>query len=146
MTTLKACTGLEKKKIFINYLRKQMIVRDYIGEMLPGENSYTNRGMRWDASTLITAAKDLPTFDLSLMSIDLDRYPWRFENWNFKSFLWHTVRIEKTNLKYPVILDEYGSIIDGWHRIAKAILQGKETIKAVRFKVMPEADEILKEE
>jgi len=123
-----------------------MSVRDYIIEMLPGENGYTNRGKKWDASTLIAASKDLPVFDLDLMSIDINRYPWRFENWSFYSFLHHNLRVENADLKYPVILDEYGSIVDGWHRIAKAIMQGKDTIKAVRFKVMPEADEILKDE
>ena len=35
-----------------------------------------------------------------------------------------------------------GFIADGWHRIAKAILRGDETIKCVRLKTMPEPDSI----
>lgn len=44
------------------------------------------------------------------------------------------------NKKLPIILDDLGYITDGWHRVAKAILEGKETIKAVRIQNMPAPD------
>ena len=43
-------------------------------------------------------------------------------------------------MDYPVILSEEGWVLDGWHRIAKAILQNQRYVKAVRFKKNPEFD------
>lgn len=42
--------------------------------------------------------------------------------------------------KYPIILDNFGQVADGWHRICKAILDGKKTIKAYRITEMPKPD------
>ena len=61
-------------------------------------------------------------------------------------FLYHAKRIEECDLKYPIILDPAGSIIDGWHRVVKAILKGKTEIKAFKLIVMPEPDVIGEEE
>jgi len=37
----------------------------------------------------------------------------------------------------PIILDEDGELMDGRHRIMKALLIGLETVKAVRFDQNP---------
>jgi len=37
-------------------------------------------------------------------------------------------------LKYPIILSKEGRVMDGMHRIIKALLLGHKTIKAVQFK------------
>lgn len=47
-------------------------------------------------------------------------------------------QIMKADLNYPIILDEDGDILDGRHRIVKALYLGKKTIKAVRFEENPE--------
>ena len=41
-------------------------------------------------------------------------------------------KIKKTNLKYPIIMDEK-DVIDGIHRLSKAYLQDKKYIKAYIF-------------
>ena len=38
---------------------------------------------------------------------------------------------EKADLNYPIILDETGDLIDGTHRLRKALNTGVKTIKAV---------------
>lgn len=43
-------------------------------------------------------------------------------------------RIENCDLKYPIILAPNGDIIDGVHRVCKAIIQGKDKIRAYRLK------------
>jgi hypothetical protein len=53
----------------------------------------------------------------------------------------HTKRINDASFEYPVILSAEGWVMDGMHRICKALLIGKETIEAVQFLVNPEADE-----
>jgi hypothetical protein len=49
----------------------------------------------------------------------------------------HIKAVENADLKCPIILDEDGEIMDGRHRIMKALWKGKKTIKAVRFDVNP---------
>ena len=49
-------------------------------------------------------------------------------------------RVLNTDLNYPIILNEEGFIMDGWHRVTKALLEGRETIKAVRFEKTPPPD------
>ena len=44
------------------------------------------------------------------------------------------------DMSYPIIMDDEGFIMDGWHRVAKALLEGRETIKAVRFENTPAPD------
>ena len=54
-------------------------------------------------------------------------------------------RVNQCSLEYPIILDEVGQIADGYHRLCKAILEGKETIKAIRLLEMPAPDRISEE-
>jgi len=49
----------------------------------------------------------------------------------------HMRAVSNADLNYPIILDEDGEILDGRHRIMKALFLGKETIKAVRFEENP---------
>ena len=48
--------------------------------------------------------------------------------------------MQQVDLSYPIIQAPDGWIMDGYHRIAKAILEGKTTIKAVRLPALPEPD------
>ena len=89
----------------------------------------------YDVQDLIKAAADLEEFDLPLAGVSMNHpicQP------TLTSFLYHWKRVEKADLQYPVIIDSTGYICDGWHRVAKAILEGKTTIKAKRLEVMPE--------
>ena len=48
--------------------------------------------------------------------------------------------IEETDLRYPIILSSDGRVMDGMHRVAKALLEGQETIETVKFSQDPEPD------
>jgi hypothetical protein len=39
-------------------------------------------------------------------------------------------RIHDANLRYPIIMDYRGRVVDGIHRVTKAHLEGKKTIRA----------------
>ena len=52
----------------------------------------------------------------------------------------HTRLIQDVDMTYPIILGPDGRVMDGMHRVAKALLEGQETVHAVRFAVLPEAD------
>ena len=105
------------------------------------ENDYFRDGCTWSAVKLIEAAKQCEVFDLPLAGISLDVRMWGGTE-TIHGFLYHAHRIENADLTYPIILDDRGTIADGWHRVCKAILQGHETIKAVRLNKMPSPDSI----
>lgn len=45
----------------------------------------------------------------------------------------HLTRIRKANLRHPVILAPNGGVVDGMHRLAKAKIQGRDTVPVRRF-------------
>ena len=110
---------------------------------LDGEGGWEIDNKWWSTNTIRKSIIGLEEFELPLMGIDMSTLPWHLPN--FTWILYHIKRIQKANLKHPIVLDPNGQIIDGWHRIAKAVLLGRESIKAVRLNVMPEVDEFKSE-
>lgn len=108
---------------------------------LPGlnmsENCYIVNNDKYDVSNLIRFCqeKKYQPFDMPLAGICFENLPFSISN--FISFCNHIKRVNNTDLNYPIIIDNYGYVADGWHRIAKAILLGKRTIKAIRMEEMP---------
>ena len=52
----------------------------------------------------------------------------------------HIKLIETTNLEFPIILSKNGQLMDGMHRVVKALINDHQTIKAVQFTTDPEPD------
>lgn len=93
------------------------------------ESEYHRGNKIWKAQTLydFAKAKEYPVLNMPLWNIDLTAEP--FECNQLHSFIFQCKRVNQCSLKYPIILDEVGQIADGYHRLCKAILEGKETIK-----------------
>lgn len=98
--------------------------------------SYCNYGRKYRTIDLIEKSKEYDVFDLSLNSIDLSAKPWEFTD-RIADLADHFLDVQNANLDYPIILDSYGYICNGWHRIVKALLLNHKTIKAVRLIEMP---------
>lgn len=98
-----------------------------------------NKGS-WYVANLIDRTKTEPIIDyvIDLMSVNLDVKVWEVDN--VFDFLSHVKRINEADLTLPVIVSAEGWILDGWHRIAKAVLLGNDGVKAVRFISNPEFD------
>lgn len=105
------------------------------------ENIYTSGNNSWAASNLIQWCKEkrYPVFNLPLAGIDLSYLPWSNLS-SVKNIASHFKRIKSANLEHPIILDDHGYIADGWHRVIKALVEGRQTIKAIRIQEMPEPD------
>lgn len=119
----------------------------YVSDMQFGESSYIRGDVRWMASTLYDKAKadklkpfDYPLAAFNMLGVD------PFNLSNLKSFIFQCKRVLNCDTSIPIILDDYGQVADGYHRICKAILEGKTTIKAYRLQEMPPVDEHLKED
>lgn len=106
------------------------------------DSEYHRGDKVWKAQTLYDFAKvkEYPILDMPLWNIDLTLEP--FECSQLYSFIFQCKRVCNCSLDYPILLDNYGQIADGYHRLCKAILEGKETIKAIRLEEMPAPDRL----
>ena len=108
------------------------------------DSYYNGYGASISAPTLVAfaEAKGYRPFDMPLACVVLDTKCWGTLT-DFKDFLVHYTRCTKANLDYPILLDVNGFICDGWHRVARAIIEGRATIKAIRLEEMPEGFELV---
>ena len=104
----------------------------------------TSHGLdAWDVDNLIKASIDLPVETVALDSItDVDTDFWfKFGPApTVRRIIDHARLIREVDLSYPIILGADGRVMDGMHRVARAILDGRSAIKAVRFVTEPEPD------
>lgn len=107
-----------------------------------GLGTFVDNGKVWEITSLIYHVKkqNLEVFDLPLCGINLATTVWEEGDLKIKEFAKHLKRTMETNLDNPIILDDDGFIMDGWHRVAKALFLGHSTIKAVRFDKTPTCD------
>jgi len=52
----------------------------------------------------------------------------------------HAERVEKANLRHPILMSPYGRIMDGAHRLVKALIEKRKYVWAIKLKEMPDAD------
>ena len=60
-----------------------------------------------------------------------------YEKLTLRDVVMHMKAVNDADLDKPIILDEDGELMDGRHRLMKAMLLGHENIKAVRFDENP---------
>lgn len=105
----------------------------------PLQDYYVDReGHRYSVARLVDDSKSLPVFEIPLAALDLTGQPWDGENLFHLSF--HVKKCMEANLDFPILLDWYGGLADGRHRVLKALATGKRTIKARRMTWKPEPD------
>ena len=56
--------------------------------------------------------------------------------------LLHLQLIERADLSFPIILGADGRVMDGMHRVTRALRDGHSEIQAVRFERDPEPDSV----
>lgn len=88
----------------------------------------------WSVARLFTLAKDLPVMTIPLDHLNIYL---KYKDLTLRELVGHMKSVNDADLKYPIILDEDGEVMDGRHRIMKAMLENKKTIKAVRFEENP---------
>jgi hypothetical protein len=103
----------------------------------------SDRGLlAWDVGRLVELSNGLPRKHVPLNSIrELDEvWPAGDQRRTWRTIIGHMRLIEEADLSFPIILSATGEVMDGRHRVAKAVLQGRETIEAVHFATDPEPD------
>lgn len=98
----------------------------------------------WDCDRLVRLSRDLPRKFVRLESIrELDEAYWRDKgdpHLTCREIIEHLKLIQEADLSYPIILSADGGIMDGMHRVARAVLEGRDEIEAVQFMRDPEPD------
>ena len=98
----------------------------------------------WDVDRLIEASKSFPVVSLDLDDIEeLDENFWYNGDTDIptcRSIGQHVQLINEANLSFPVILSAENRVMDGMHRIVRALSLGHQTIDAVIFENTPPPD------
>ena len=115
-------------------MRKQYFFR-------PSERGYK----AWDVDRLVALTKDFPRIQVALSDLrELDEaFPADEKGVvTWRNVVGHMALIEAADSSYPIILAANGEVMDGRHRVAKAMLERKTTIEAVQFTNDPEPDHV----
>ena len=100
--------------------------------------------LAWDVDRLVELTRDFPRKSVFLTAVrELDQ-PWSGddEQQTWRAMLAHIQLMDEADLAYPIILAADGAVMDGMHRVAKAVRLGHDTIEAVQFDVDPPADHL----
>jgi len=100
--------------------------------------------LAWDVDRLVERSSGFTPIDVPLSEIrELDETFWfdaEGDEPTCRRVALHAKLIAETDLSHPIILSRNGRVMDGMHRVCKALIGGGDTIRAVRFETDPEPD------
>lgn len=98
--------------------------------------------LAWDVDRLVRLTRDFPLRAVPLSEIrELDEPMFGDgEPPTWRTFVARMVLVDAAELAYPVILAADGAVMDGRHRVARALQEGRATIDAVQFTEDPPPD------
>ena len=106
----------------------------------PGEDGLQDA---WDVDRLIPLVSDLPIEQVAVADIgEIDSIYW-FDELHpptVRSVVEHLHLVQEVDPSFPIILGPDGRVMDGMHRVARALVEGRTSIAAVRFTELPEPD------
>lgn len=110
--------------------------RQYHSTLVDGRN------LIWDVHRLVELTRGYPVRAVPLASIaELDECFWfEGEAPTCRAVAHHARLIHETDLTHPIILSASGRVMDGMHRVCKALLENRPTIAAVQFTRDPQPD------
>lgn len=105
----------------------------------------SERGLpAWDVDRLVALTAHLPRTEIPLADIrELDEEFWYGDDADrptCRSIALHAKLMSETDLSHPIILSRDGRVMDGMHRVCKALNEGRDAILAVQFEHDPEPD------
>jgi hypothetical protein len=97
----------------------------------------------WDVDRLVVLSAGLPVEEVALDELpDIDSVYWFGDTDapTVRRVVDHVRLIREVDPSHPIILGPDNRVMDGMHRIARAMLEGRATISAVRLLALPEPD------
>ena len=101
--------------------------------------------LAWDVDRLIALSRDFPVVRVPLTDIREIGEPFSpefDESLSWRCIVEHIQLIDSADLRFAIILSAEGRVMDGMHRVIKALLASRATIDAVQFTTDPEPDYI----
>ena len=96
----------------------------------------------WDVDRLSRLSGHLKSEPVAVTSIrEVDEAYWG-QPMTWRDVAEHGRLIHEADLEFPIILSSDGGIMDGMHRVLKALMQGRSQVQAVRFETDPEPDHV----
>ena len=107
----------------------------------------SDRGLlAWDVRRLVELSRQLPVRQVRVDSIaELDEPHWyshEGDSPTCRSLLEHFALIDRADFDFPIVLDQDGRVMDGMHRVCRALRDGRAQLSAVQFVVTPEPDHV----
>lgn len=98
--------------------------------------------LAWDVDRLVQLTRSFPVRAVPLSEIrELDLPVFGDEEPpTWRSFVAHVQLLEAADPAYPIILAADGAVMDGMHRVAKALRDGRPSVDAVQFREDPPPD------
>jgi len=78
-------------------------------------------------------------YKFPLAYFDFTNCPWSHTE-RVADMVYHMRRAMNSDTSIPIIISPVGTIIDGYHRVVKAVLDGDEYVLAYRLKELPDPD------
>jgi hypothetical protein len=98
----------------------------------------------WNVHHLVELTRYFRPETISLSAIrELDEPYWSGgpkQKLTCREIVEHARLISECDLAFPIILSSDGRVMDGMHRVCKALLEGRSKIEAVRFIEDPKPD------
>lgn len=98
----------------------------------------------WDVRRLVDLACDLDTVNVPLSNIrELDEPYWfgaASGAPTCRAIATHMEMVRASDPGFPILLCAEGRVMDGMHRVVKALIEGHETILSKRFPTTPRHD------
>ena len=100
----------------------------------------------WDVHQLVRLSRQMEPTAVPLSDIrELDEL-WWFQTDDDpptpRAIAEHIRLVRDTDLSFPIILCQDAGLMDGMHRVLKALLEGRQTIMAVRLCPTPPPDHV----
>ena len=99
-----------------------------------------------DGGVLVLAmAERLPIVQVPLSAIrELDETYWYDHGYapTCRSVAEHALLIDQVDLSFPILLSSDGRVMDGMHRVAKALIRNQASLPARQFAQDPEPDHV----
>ncbi|SDE00485.1 hypothetical protein [Auraticoccus monumenti] len=106
--------------------------------LVDGERHWYRTRRLWEL------AADLPVHQVPLTDVaELDQDCWfEYSTPTIRKVAEHARRIRDVDPRHPIILAADGTLMDGGHRLARAWLEGRASVPAVRFETDPLPDAV----
>ena len=91
--------------------------------------------LSWSVPRLFELSRELPVMEIPIDHLNIY---YTYEHLTLREIAMHMMAVNAADLEKPIILDEDGEIMDGRHRLIKAMITGAKSVKAVRFNENPE--------